>query len=170
MTALIGGHALLNTESAVALGFLLALFVRSRPGSLSGVGNRDGNSAPVWLAIYGAVLIVYWPAMTSPFVYDDYTHLADARRADWRAIAAEFGGVAIKPAMFFRPFGALLYWMNYVAAGENALWWHAGSLALHAGVSCLLFTLGRELRLGFAGSFSAAILFALSGAAVETAV
>ena len=51
----------------------------------------------------GMILLVYWRVLGAPFLYDDYTHIDDARRADWPTILAAFGPVEHPPGLFFRP-------------------------------------------------------------------
>jgi hypothetical protein len=161
------GHALLNAESLVALSFLLAVFLRSKNRSDFSRDVAPTRYVPMFLALCCAILLVYWPLLDAPFVYDDYTHITDARNSTWQTILDSFGPVEHKPGLFFRPFGFFIYWLNYLVAGTDPRMWHASSMILHASCSCLLFALCRELGLSNAGSFGAALLFTLSGAATE---
>lgn len=159
-------HALLNIESFVALGFLLAILARSN-------GREQVDGAPnrhlaVDLILCGTILVVYWRVLGAPFLFDDYTHITDAHNASWRTILAAFGPVEHKPGLFYRPFAFLVYWLNYLVAGPDPRLWHATSLLFHAADCCLLYALCRALRLSRPGSFGAALLFAVSGAATES--
>ena len=161
-------HSLLNIESLVAIAFLLALLIRARPSALP----TKASPQPDWRLCLGlclAVFLVYARALGSPFLYDDYTHITDARDATWRSILAAFGPVEHPPGLFYRPFGFLIYWLNYQLAGPDPRLWHAASLAFHAIDACLVYTLSLALRLGKISSAAAAVLFAFSGAAVEPA-
>ena len=164
---LLSAHSLLNLESFVTLGFLLVLVRRAGNGVR--VDQRKLSHWPVYFCLCLAVILIYWRVLSAPFLYDDYTHINDARNADWRLILAAFGPVEKPPGLFFRPFGFLVYWINYLLAGPDPRVWHAVSLAFHAIDSCLIFALCRTLFLSFEGSLGAALLFAVTGAAVEPA-
>jgi hypothetical protein len=162
------GHALLNTEGITAVAFLVLVFMRSRPGEF---GQRQGEGpnryAAVALALFATILIAYWGIFGAPFLYDDFTHIADARNSTWWTVLSAFGPVEHKPGLFFRPFGFLVYWLNYLWAGTDPRKWHFASMILH-GTSCsLLFALCRELRLSWPGSLGAAFLFALNASSAE---
>ena len=166
---LLSAHSLLNLESIAALGFVVAMLIRSSADG-SDV-ERDGarrRNWPVFVGLCAAILFCYWRVLGAPFLYDDYTHITDARHADWRSIMAAFGPVENPPGLFYRPFGFLVYWINYCIAGADPRLWHLASVAFHALNACLVYSLGRVLRLGAAGSLGAALLFAFSGSAVES--
>ena len=161
------GHALLNVESGIALAFLATLLARSRPSVFFSPSDEPDRRAVVFLTLCAAILLVDWPVLFAPFVFDDYTHITDARNSSWQTILAAFGPVEHKPGLFFRPFGFLVYWLNYRAAGSDPRLWHSASLIFHAVSCCLLFTLCRSLRFNGNGSFAAALLLAVSGVSVE---
>ena len=165
---LLSAHSLLNLESFAALGFLVALVARS-PKSAPATSEQEPPWPAIYLALCAAILLAYWRVLNSPFLYDDYTHITDARNADWHTILAAFGPVEHPPGLFFRPFGFLVYWWNYLIAGPDPRLWHAVSLGFHMIDSCLVFLLARALRVSATGSLGAALLFALSGSAVEPA-
>jgi hypothetical protein len=114
------------------------------------------------------VFALYWRALGTPFVYDDFTHVTEARNADWGSVLAAFGPVENPPGLFFRPFGFLIYWWNYRLIGLDTRWWHATNLIFHAINSCLLFWLCRLLRMSASASVAAALLFVSMGSAVES--
>ncbi len=161
-----GPHTVLNIESFIALGFLVAMFARSN-------GHDHADRSPnryfvVGLTLCFTVLIVYWRVLGAPFLFDDYTHITNAHDESLRTTLSAFGPVAHKPGQFYRPFGFLVYWLNYVIAGPDPRLWHATSLLFHAVNCCLLYGLCRAMRLSWVGSFGAALLFAVSGAAAES--
>lgn len=164
---LLPGHALLNTESIAATAFLVLVFMRSRPGEFRRQDEDQNRYAAVALALFATILIAYWGILGTPFLFDDYTHITDARNSTWRTVLSAFGPVEHKPGLFFRPFGFLVYWLNYLWAGTDPRQWHFASLIFH-GTSCgLLFALCRELRLSWSGSLGAAFLFALNASSAE---
>ena len=170
---LVSAHSLLNLESFAALGFLVAILARSSsPASSSSAAKSldagiAGRHWTVYILLPAAILLFYWPVLSAPFLYDDYTHITDARNADWRSIAAAFGPVENPPGLFYRPFGFLVYWLNYLIAGPDPRLWHAVSILFHAVNTCLLYSLCRKLQLSAAGGMGAALLFAFSGSAAE---
>ena len=166
--SLLSAHSLLNIESLIALSFLLAVLARSRSSSGSTpLDESPVQSSYIYLALMAVVGIAYCRVLGAPFVFDDYTHITDAHNATWSSIASAFGPVERPPGLFYRPFGFLVYWLNYLIAGPDPRLWHAASLLFHALNACLLYSLSRSLRFNWAASLGAALLFALSGSATE---
>lgn len=166
----LSAHALINAESAVALAFLLALFTRSMPLEGPVTDSRHPYSLrDVWLFLILLVIIAaaYARILNAPFVFDDYGHITDAAQSNWRATMGLFGPANNKAGVFFRPFGFTLYRLNYLWATDHAGQWHAGSMALHAIDSWLVYVLCRDLGLARTGSGCAALLFAMNACAVE---
>lgn len=161
-------HALMNVEGIVALSFIAILFVRSsRHGRLTSAEGFGAFQAALVVAVIVAVIsLAFAPILRTPFLYDDYTHIADASRFTWRSAAQQFEPVAGR-GLFFRPMGFFFYWLNYLWAGANATFWHAGNIALHAGCSCLVYVLCREVDLSRPASLGGALLFGLSGVSAE---
>ena len=103
-------------------------------------------------------LVLYWPILNAPFVHDDYTHMRDASLATMESIAAAFGRTPPDQAgIFFRPFGFLLYWLQFKAVGPNPLAWHCASLAIHWLNSWLVWRLCRNLGLARMSAWFAAL-------------
>lgn len=72
---------------------------------------------PDFLALFALRAITaaaFGRILTAPFVFDDYTHIAEASGSAWPAILKSFGPAVPKPGLFFRPFGFLLYRLNYL--------------------------------------------------------
>ncbi len=159
-------HALMNVEGIIALSFLALLFARGRvsvpmnPATAAGFG---------WLAVVAIIVIVaaaFTPILHTSFLYDDYTHITDASRSSWLSVAKQFGPVNGR-GLFFRPLGFFFYWLNYLWAGANPTWWHAGNIALHAACSALTYALCREVSLSWPASIGGALLFGLAGVSAE---
>jgi hypothetical protein len=122
----------------------------------------------VVVTLAAAIVFLDWPILSTQFLYDDYIHIADARRMTWQTLLTAFGRVNNPPGLFLRPVGFLLYWLNYLVARENAVLWHATSLLLHWTAASLVYLFSRSLRFTPMGCFGAALLFAVSGASVES--
>lgn len=165
------GHALLNTESFVALAFLLLVFLRSRPAQIIARAQEPNRYLAVGVAVTvtlcAIVLAAYWSTLNTPFLYDDYTHITDATNSSLRTVLSAFGPVEHKPGLFFRPFGFFIYWLNFLLAGAHSRSWHVSSLVFHAASCLLLFALCRRLRMSRTASLSAALLFALNASSAE---
>jgi len=156
-------HALFNIEAVIALGFLAALLLRGgAPERMPPNGLRLAL-----LIIVVAVAAAFAPILRTPFLYDDYTHISDASHFTWRVALQQFEPVTGR-GLFFRPVGFFLYWLNYLWAGADPLWWHVSSVALHAICACLTFLLCREAGASRRASLAGALLFALTGLSAET--
>ncbi len=160
-------HAVFNVEGSIALAFVVALFARSRRGKVqtASIGGQELLFAAVMIA--APATLAFAPILRSPFLYDDYTHIMDAAHFTWGSVAHQFAPVAGR-GLFFRPVGFFLYWLNYLGARANPVWWHASSIALHVLCSCLLYALCRELGVARFASLAGALAFAWTGAAAET--
>ncbi len=163
-------HALMNIEGIVSLAFLVLVFVRSVP-RVSCLPQRHASPlgrAAVAIAIVSVACLAFAGNFRVPFVYDDYTHITEASRANWKAILAGFGPAPHRPGLFFRPAGFLFYWFNYLAARFDPVAWHASSIALHSTCGFLVYLLGSELGLTQPACIFAAFLFLLHGGSAET--
>ncbi len=161
------GHALINTESFTALAFLILVFVRSRPGNLRDPDEKQNRYFLVAVALCAVIGVAYWNILSAPFLYDDYTHITDARNSTLRSVLSTFGPEPHKPGLFYRPLGFLIYWLNFQLAGIHPSVWHFSSLALHGAASFLLYAFCRQLRLSRTGSLVAVFLFALNASSAE---
>jgi hypothetical protein len=157
-------HALMNVEGIVALSFLVLLYARGGESESDPTGRAPGYLAVA--AIMVAVALAFAPILQAPFLYDDYTHITDASQFTWRSVAQQFGPVTGR-GLFFRPAGFFLYWLNYLWAGANPVWWHASSIALHAICVGLTYALCREAGVSRPASLGGALLFGLSGVSAE---
>lgn len=74
----------------------------------------------VFANLFIAIFIAYGRALNSPFLYDDYTHIADARDATLTTILAGFGPLKNQPGLFFRPFALMSYWLSFLVVGVGS--------------------------------------------------
>jgi hypothetical protein len=162
----VSDHALINIESAIAAAFLLILFVRSKKEA-SENASEPGHFLGVFTALAVAILVLNWRSLTTPFLYDDFDHIAGARNATWQSILAAF--VRSDPgAIVYRPFGFLLYWLNFLAAGPSPLLFHVVNLTFHALAAFLLYILCGKLNFTRFASFAASLLYSVAGSSVES--
>ncbi len=161
------GHALLNTESFVALAFLFLVFLRSRPGDIVPSDRERNRYVAVAVMLCAIILAAYWSILDTPFLYDDYKHITEASNSTLQTALSAFGPEKHKPGLAFRPFGFFIYWLNFLWAGVHPRNWHFSSVVLHAASCLLLFAFCRHLRMTWIGSLSAALLFALNASSAE---
>jgi hypothetical protein len=158
----------LNLESFTFLLFAFAV-LSGRTSVASTEPNRDRQEAVVHcLCIAALTVTVYWRSIQTPFLFDDYTHLALARSETWSAVLAR--SLLTHPKggdYFFRPLGYLSYWLDYRWAGENAALWHGWNVLVHAINSLLVYALCRTLLLRPLSSLLAAALFSVHASHVE---
>lgn len=160
-------HALMNVEGIVALSFLALLYARGGAPSPNPTRFDAMRPALAMAAIAVVIALAFTPIMQSPFLYDDYTHITDASRFNWSVAARQFGAVDGR-GLFFRPLGFFLYWLNYLWAQANPVWWHVSSVLLHLACTLLTYVLCRELRLSRPASLAGAFLLGLNGVSAET--
>lgn len=159
-------HALFNIEGALALTVVALLFLADR------APTPPFNDPPIQLiwagpAMCGLVFVLYWRVLSMPFLFDDFTHITDVSRFTWGTVLREFERQP-GPAPFFRPFGSFTLWIEFLGSGLHPGDYHAVSLALHSANCCLVFALATALGCGRFAAATAAALFAINGAAVET--
>ena len=164
----------LNVEGAFAVGALLLLASQGVRGH-SDAGFNDPESGLTrrieaedrWMAAGIAVLVAatYWPALSMPLLYDDYSHADKITRA-----GAGFWKEQILDGRsgFFRPLGMYMYRMDTLWAGRNPFLWRLDNVILHALNAVLMLLLGRRLGLGAWTAGFAALLFAWHGSRPES--
>lgn len=156
----------LNLESFSFLLFAFAIFSRKSTNPLP---SRDHKGAVIHsLCLTALTIAVYWRSIHTPFLFDDYTHLALARSETWSAVVAR--SLLTHPQggdYFFRPLGYLSYWLDYRWAGENAALWHGWNVLVHTINSLLVYALSRTLLLRPLSSWIAAALFSVHASHVE---
>jgi hypothetical protein len=169
-TALVTVNSPVNAGAAAAVSFVLLALLAAKAG-VPAHALAAGRRGPVWahLMLIGATAaIAFSPNLQAPFVYDDYTHIAQTSHATWRILADAFQPVPGGHGLFFRPVGFISYWLDYQWAGAHSVAWHVWSLAAHAANACLVYLLVLRLGMRRAAACLAALLFALHGSRAET--
>jgi hypothetical protein len=109
--------------------------------------------------VLGCCIAVYANTIGIGLVADDFWLLHSARGCDLRC------ALTTSPAVwggFYRPMHVIFYRLGYVATGPDPLAYHVAAVALHAGVSLLLYTVMRALGEGSLASALGALLFAIA--------
>jgi len=156
----------LNLESFTFLLFACAILSAK---STATEPNRDRQEAVAHsLCIAALTVAVYWRSIQTPFLFDDYTHLALARTETWSAVVAR--SLLTHPQggdYFFRPLGYLSYWLDYRWAGESPVLWHSWNVLVHTINSLLVYALCRTLLLRPLSCLIAAAVFSVHASHVE---
>ncbi len=150
--------------SLVAL--LLLRKVESEPISV------PSSRVPSWL-IYATLAIAticpYLPSISNPFLFDDYVHLASASAAP--SLLARAQQVFLEHPGggdgFFRPIGALYFWMIWQWAGRSLAAWHFSGLAIHTANTLLAYSFLRRMTGAMLPAFGGALFFAWHASHVE---
>lgn len=109
-----------------------AAAAHARPGLAGVVAWRW-----LWLAgVLAVAVLVYWPALGGPFIFDDY-HLPFSD-PNARGAGAAFWIGGVRPALM------ATYWINFVLSGK-AFSYHAGNVLLHAITAGIVFFLLKRL-------------------------
>jgi 4-amino-4-deoxy-L-arabinose transferase-like glycosyltransferase len=155
-----------NAGAAVAVAFvLLALMAAKNPAIASALHWSPWVDIAIAVA---AIAAAFWPNLRTPFVFDDYSHIAQSSHATWRLLTDAFRPVPGGHGLFFRPVGFISYWLDYQWAGGHATRWHLWNMAAHAANTCLVYLLVKRLGMRRAAAWIAALLFALHGSRAET--
>ena len=108
---------------------------------------------------------VYWGALSSGFVGDDFMILHRLRSG-----APVLGFLRGEFFQYYRPLGFLAHALDWRLAGANATQFHATNLVLHAVSAVLVLLIGRALAPQTIAGPLAAVLFALHASNHEAVV
>ncbi|MES1166647.1 MAG: tetratricopeptide repeat protein, partial [Pseudomonadota bacterium] len=116
------------------------------------------------MAILGALLVAYWPALSGGLIWDDTGHVT---RPELRSVAGlgriwtEFGAT-----QQYYPVLHSAFWLEHRLWGDATTGYHLLNVLLHATAACQFLVLLR--RLAVPGATLAALLFALHPVCVES--
>ena len=157
-------HSLLNAQGWFGLSLTMLVFVmstRSPAKEPAALDRRDVLYAALMSALAVAAC---WRVLGIGFLSDDFILVRRALKEEfWLAATFTQGG----GDGFYRPLGNLSFHLTAALAGGNAVLWHAGSLAIHATNTALLFLLARKFGLTKSAASMAAALFAIHGTRPE---
>jgi hypothetical protein len=121
----------LNVESFVALSFLLLILFRSQSGGpiLAAPGCKRRQALFALCCLAAICILCFGPSLSTPFLFDDYGHLATASHANWQTISDLFFRRYAEKG--FRPFGFLTYDLDFRWARFNPFLWHCWNLGVH---------------------------------------
>jgi len=115
-----------------------------------------------------AAIAAYWTAVRNGFAYDDVVLIPNDPRVRearvWEILRTSYWN---NPEFaLYRPLTTLSFAANWVLAADRAGWFHAFNIAIHAGVSVLVFLLLRTWYVA-AAAFLGAAVFAVHPVHVE---
>jgi len=112
----------------------------------------------ILLGLAGLAVLTYLPALTQPFIADDYGNILLARAY---GAVSRWGALASDPVQKYRPiFMVLTYWIDTIF-GPWPPAFYLTSILLHVANTWLVFALGVWEPLGWRVSSLAAIFFAV---------
>ncbi len=119
--------------------------------------KRDGVAAG---AIFGLVLLVYWPLLRGEFFWDDFLMV------DKNPLLT--GRLGIGSVWFHTsfPLSTVAFWVQYLAWGKNAAAFHLVNIAVHGFDALLIWRLLARLKVQ--GAWLGAVLFAVHPVCVAT--
>jgi tetratricopeptide (TPR) repeat protein len=112
----------------------------------------------------GAAVLVYWPALTGGFVWDDDTLLTDSRLVK-AADGLRRIWLTTEPLDYW-PLTNTSFWLEWRVWGLHSTGYHVTNLLLHVASGLLIWAILRQLALP--GALFAASLFVLHPANVES--
>jgi hypothetical protein len=156
-------HSPMNLEGVFALSCVLLLALSSRTNqSEARITIPERYLLPL-LAVF--VLAAFAGALKFPLLADDYSHIWNARHADWQALWAHF--TVPEPDRFFRPAVYWSYAWDASWAGLSPLAWRSVNLAIHIFNTLLVYLFCRELGLRSPGAFVGALIFGVHASLPE---
>lgn len=132
------------------------------------------NAVPVLAIAFLASFIIYWPALRTDFVGDDYFLLLASREMGWgEFLRATWDpnadpGVLQLSANYWRPLSYLLFRVTHVFAGDNPLPYHLVNLGIHLAGIAVIYALAHRLTRNELGAAVAAFIFAVHPAGFES--
>ncbi len=138
---------------------------------MTGPPSTDQGQLPLLLAAgltVAATVALYWPALGSGFLGDDFMILHRLRGLERAAdVMRFFHGEFFE---YYRPLGFVSHALDWALAGQNARQFHLTNILIHAVNTVLVLLIGRELSPRPLAGLLAAALFALHASNNEAVV
>ncbi|MFT3783383.1 MAG: tetratricopeptide repeat protein [Nibricoccus sp.] len=138
--------------------------------------SKSDSPHPTWLArsrrdaaafaiFAGLALLVYWPALQGPFIYDDFHHVTRPELRTWTGLVRIWTS-PWETAQYY-PVIHSFFWLQQKLWGDAVVGYHTVNVFLHTTAAVLLVTAIKKL--GFCrGAYWGALLFLLHPVAVES--
>lgn len=145
------------------------------PGGALRSPRTPGRVAILALAIsFALALVIYWPALDSPFLGDDYRYLLASRDMSWGDFLHDAffpwveSGASEIAADHWRPLSWTYFRLQYGFFGDEPLGYHLTSFAAHLAGIVAVWCLARRLRISTPGAAVATMVFAVHPAGFES--
>ncbi len=115
------------------------------------------KSGLVFLVLFLAVILVYWPTLHNTFILDDYVWI---QSLSWDQVRHLFVG-SWEHVNTLRPIMRLQFWSSRLLFGENPFGWHLTNIVLHTLVAWCAYEIVRKTSANEKVSFAAALIFAV---------
>lgn len=154
--------------------FPRARVARLEKGNLAGLRSQPSIAVATIGGSFLLALAVYWPALNSPFMGDDYRYLLASRDMSWGHFLHDscFPWVGEKASDVagdhWRPLSWTYFRLQYQVFGDARLGYHITSFASHLAEIVLIWFLARRLNIATWGAVAATVIFALHPAGFES--
>ena len=157
----------LNPEGFFGLAVTILLLTRvAGDPPVSSLSRR--GAALVALGVIGITVIALRRALGIYFLSDDFILVRIGQ--EWTSAAFRYSFTHGGGDGFFRPFGYASFALDGRLSGNNPVWWHASSLAIHGANAVLVLFLARRLGASIMAAGFAGALFAVHGIHPEAVV
>lgn len=117
----------------------------------------------VYLLIFGATVVAYWPALQGTLLWDDSAHVTPPEMQSWQGLWRIW---VDRPAtQQYYPLLHSAFWVEHRLWGDSVIGYHLANVLLHALSACLVVMIVRTLRVR--GAWLAGLIFALHPVCVE---
>jgi len=157
----------LNPEGFFGLAVTILLLTHvAGDRQVSSLSRR--GAALVALGVIGITVIALRRALGIYFLSDDFILVRIGQ--EWTSAAFRYSFTHGGGDGFFRPFGYASFALDGRLSGNNPVWWHASSLAIHGANAVLVLFLARRLGASIMAAGFAGALFAVHGIHPEAVV
>jgi len=157
----------LNPEGFFGVAVTLLLFTRAATNPAVWTLNRR-SAVLLALGIVAITAIALRRALGIYFLSDDFILVRLGH--EWSAAAFRYSMTHGGGDGFFRPLGYASFALDARWGGNNPVWWHATSLAIHSANAVLVLFMARRLGASALAAGFAGALFAVHGIHPEAAV
>jgi len=119
--------------------------------------------AAMWISIFCATLLAYWPALGGNLVWDDASHVTRPALTSWHGLWRIWFDLSATQQYY--PLLHSAFWMEHRLWGDAVLGYHLTNVLLHAASACLVVLIVK--RLALPGAWLAGLVFALHPVCVE---
>src|SRR5580704_16174025 len=136
---------------------------RKMPPRRNARARLSQTDAAIWVSIFCATLLAYWPALRGTLLWDDASHVTRPALASWHGLWRIWFDLGATQQYY--PLLHSAFWIEHRIWGDAVLGYHLTNVILHAAAACLVVGIVR--RLALPGAWLAGLVFALHPVCVE---